>query len=193
MCRPRPATPWIVSRISGAPGALDLIRDVMLASASIPVAFPPHMFEVEADGDRYDEMHVDGGVTRQSFIFSFSVDDKMLAERLGAVGQTRVFVIRNARLKPQWEAIDRDVVAIAGRSTSSLIRTQGIGDLYSEYAGAATWGFDFNYAYITDDFDPGTAAEGFNPDFMGKLYQFGYDMARGGYPWRKVPPGMRPK
>ena len=49
---------------SGRPEALELFRKVMLASASIPVAFPPVFFEVELrpGGPRYDEMHVDGGV-----------------------------------------------------------------------------------------------------------------------------------
>jgi hypothetical protein len=186
---------WNIGQIaiSGAPEALDLIRDVMLASASIPVAFPPHIFQVDVDGTHYDEMHVDGGITRQSFIFSFGVDAKTLTERLGAVGQPRVYVIRNARLKPQWQAIDRSVIAISGRSTNSMIRTQGIGDLYSEYAGAAHWDFDFNFTSITSDFDPGDAKEGFNPEFMGKLYQFGYDLARNGNPWQKAPPGLTPQ
>lgn len=179
--------------ISGAPGALDLIRDVMLASASIPVAFPPQMLEVEVDGERYDEMHVDGGVSRQSFIFSFGVDDGTLVKQLGVVGQTRIYIIRNARLAPRWKTVDRRVIDISGRSMDSMIRTQGIGDLYREYAGATTWGFDFNFAYISSDFDPGTSPEGFNPEFMGKLYQHGYDLAREGYPWEKAPPGLRPQ
>ena len=56
---------WNIGRIasSGSPHALQLIRDVMLASASIPAAFPPVMFDVEANGKRYDELHVDGGAT----------------------------------------------------------------------------------------------------------------------------------
>ena len=49
----------------------------MLASASIPVVFPPVFFEVEAGGQLYDEMHVDGGVAAMVFfnggLFSSSV------------------------------------------------------------------------------------------------------------------------
>jgi hypothetical protein len=74
-------------------------------------------------------------------------------ERLGAVGQTRVYVIRNAKLLPKWKKIDRKVIDIAGRSTSSMIRTQGIGDLYREYLGSIVFGFDYNLAYIPDSFD----------------------------------------
>jgi len=186
---------WNIGEIamSGAPGALDLIRNVMLASASIPVAFPPQMIQVEADGELYDEMHVDGGVTRQSFLFSFHVDDEALTKRLGAVGQTRAFVIRNARLAPQWKTVDRSIVDISGRTVDSLIRTQGIGDLFREYSGAAAWGFDYNFAYISSDFDPGDAEDGFNVKYMSALYQFGYDLARNGYPWEKAPPGLLPR
>ena len=178
--------------ISGAPGAVDLMRDVMLASTSIPVAFPPAMMEVEADGKRYDEMHVDGGIARQSFLFSLSVDNKALAQRLGAVGQTKVYVIRNAILDPKWQTVDRSLAQISGRSIDSLIRSQGIGDLYREYAGAMAFGFDYNLAYIPGSFDV-ESKEPFDMNYMNALYQLGYDLASKGYPWQKQPPGNLPQ
>jgi predicted acylesterase/phospholipase RssA len=46
----------------GSPQALSLFRDVMAASASIPVVFPPMMIDAEANGKHFQEMHVDGGV-----------------------------------------------------------------------------------------------------------------------------------
>ena len=52
---------------SGQPDALQLFRKVMLASASIPIAFAPVFFDVEAGGRRYDEMHVDGAVAANVF------------------------------------------------------------------------------------------------------------------------------
>jgi hypothetical protein len=53
---------------SGDPGALDLFRNVLTASASIPGVFSPMLIEVEADGRRSAEMHVDGGVTTNVLI-----------------------------------------------------------------------------------------------------------------------------
>ena len=47
---------------SQAPGALQLFRKIMIASASIPGVVSPVLFDVEVDGQRYQEMHVDGGV-----------------------------------------------------------------------------------------------------------------------------------
>jgi len=54
--------------LSRHPQALTLFRQVVLASVSIPVAFPPVRIEVEAGGELRDELHVDGGTTRKVFI-----------------------------------------------------------------------------------------------------------------------------
>jgi len=32
--------------------------------------------------------------------------------------------------------------------------------------------------------------EEFDTEYMRALYDYGYQLARKGYPWRKVPPGM---
>jgi hypothetical protein len=60
---------WDMGRIamSGHPQALGLFRKVLLASASIPGAFPPVRIKVRAEGRTYEELHVDGGVTQQVF------------------------------------------------------------------------------------------------------------------------------
>ena len=54
---------WDITEIAASkhPNAVELIRKILLASASIPLAFPPVFFEVEAEGNKYHEMHVDGG------------------------------------------------------------------------------------------------------------------------------------
>ena len=47
----------------GGESSRRLFRDVLVASASIPGLFPPVMIPVEQNGVRYEEMHVDGGLT----------------------------------------------------------------------------------------------------------------------------------
>jgi predicted acylesterase/phospholipase RssA len=51
---------WNIGAIakSGHPRALDTIRRVLLASAAVPGAFPPMMFDVTLDGKPHQEMHV---------------------------------------------------------------------------------------------------------------------------------------
>jgi predicted acylesterase/phospholipase RssA len=57
---------WDMGAIASSkdPKRLDLFRTIMVASASIPMVFPPAMIDVDIDGQKYDEMHVDGGVFR---------------------------------------------------------------------------------------------------------------------------------
>lgn len=45
-----------------------LFRRILLASASIPAAFPPVFIKVETEGKTFEEMHVDGGTTDNAFL-----------------------------------------------------------------------------------------------------------------------------
>jgi len=172
---------WHVSAIAASdrPDRAEIIRKILLASASIPVAFPPVYFEVEAGGETYDEMHVDGGAANQVFAYPSLVDLDEELERIGVSTRGwRLFVIRNAHVIPQHEAVEPRVGSIAGRSISSMIRTQGIGDMYQIFLLARRDGLEFNLAYIAEDFDP---------VYMGRLFELGRSMAAGGYPWFKGP------
>jgi Patatin-like phospholipase len=62
---------WNIGAIaaSGHPRARDTIARILLASAAIPGAFPPTMFDVTLDGKPYQEMHVDGGAFAQAFLY----------------------------------------------------------------------------------------------------------------------------
>jgi hypothetical protein len=81
-------------------------------------------------------------------------------------------------------------LAMAARAIDTLILTQGIGDIYRMYADAQRDGTDFNVASIPGDFTaPSNSA--FDPVYMKKLYQKGYQMAQGGTEWQKVPPDFK--
>jgi hypothetical protein len=183
---------WDIGKIaaSARPGAIELIRHILLASASIPVAVPPVMIEVEAGGERYDEMHVDGGVTRQVFLYPLGVDWRRVEERLQLPGKPKVYVVRNSYLYPEREALDRKLLPIASRTISSLIRTQGIGDIYRLYIGARRDGLDFNLAYIPADFAD-SVPERSGLVYMQHLYDFAYSTAKAGYPWEPAPLSLR--
>ena len=83
-----------------------------------------------------------------------------------------------------------DSNAVAGISINSLIRTQGIGDMYRIYLDCRRDGLDYNLAYIRADFDV-KPKEDFDPVFMGELFDLAYRMAKNGYPWDKAPPGFQ--
>ena len=181
---------WNIGAIaaSDSPHKLDLIHDILRASAAIPVAFPPVAITVGNNGKTYDELHVDGGTGTQVFVYPAAVNWRDITKKLKVQGDPKVYVIRNSFLDPDYQGIVRNLIPIASRSIDSLIRTQGIGDLYQIYALCKRDGNDFNLAYIPSDFlDKPT--EAFDPVYMTKLLEHGYQLAIQGYPWQKSPPG----
>ena len=178
---------WNIGGIA-AGGDPDLVRALLLASASIPVAFPPVYIDVEAGGQPYDEMHVDGGAVAQVFVYPLSFDMDGELRKVGAsTDDMRMYVIRNARLEPIHKVVDPKLFPIIERSTMALLHSQGVGNLYQIYLGAQRDGIDFNLAYIPADFDL-TPDEPFDKNLMNALFDRGYEAARSGYPWQKKPP-----
>jgi len=182
---------WNIGAIAASehPQKISLIHELLRASAAIPVAFPPVIIPVEVEGKPYDEMHVDGGTGSQVFVYPAAIDWKMITKKLKVHGKPQVYVIRNSFLDPDYDGMTRSVFPIAVRTIDSLIRTQGVGDLYQIYALCKRDGNDFNLAYIPSDFTD-EPAEGFDPVYMKKLLDYGYRKAVTGYPWQKAPPGF---
>ncbi len=183
----RPMT-WDLTRIaaSASPRARALIVDVLLASASIPGIFPPVIIDVEAGGKAFGEMHVDGGVTAQVFVYPTGIDWSQLRKRFSVKGAPNLYIINNARAMLPWESTPRRIVPIMLRSVDSLIRTQGIGDLAQIYILAQRDGLSFNLAVIPTSFTA-QPAEKFDPVYMRKLFELGFDSAKGGYAWINGP------
>ena len=178
---------WNIGAIaaSGHPGALELFRKVLRASAAIPGAFPPVMIDVEVDGRKYQEMHVDGGAVAQLFLYPPSID-------LSAGGfqrQRTAYIIRNARLALDHEASERRTIVIAGRAILAMLAASGRNDLVRTYFVAQRDKVDYNIAYIGADFTIAKSAE-FNQAYMRALYEYGYRQAIDGQPWHKAPPGL---
>lgn len=184
------AVTWNMGTIaaSGAPGALDLFRKVMVASASIPGAVSPVMIDVEVDGMRFQEMHVDGGVITQ--VFTYPSSSLIEMERLTGKPYRRdihVYAIRNGKVSPEWTETLRRTLSIGSRAMGVLLQRQGVSDLQRIYRTAQHGGTDFNLAYIGADFVV-APHQAFDAAYMKQLFDYAYRLGAKGYPWRKVPP-----
>jgi len=184
---------WNIGEIakSDHPKALELFHSILIASAAIPGAFPPVMIDVTVDGQTYQEMHVDGGTIAQVFIYPPSINVEETAQKFGVQRERELYIIRNARLDPEWATVERYIFDIAGRAISTLIQNQGIGDLYQIFLTAERDNIDYNLAFIPSTFDA-VHKEEFDAEFMNKLFDVGFAMAKAGYPWEKFPPGYNP-
>jgi len=103
-----------------------------------------------------------------------------------------LYIIRNSQIKPEWENVKPRVAPIGTRAIFTLIKTQGIGDLYRLYAFARRDKMDYNLAAIPPDTAPTRGKQLFDKIYMNQLFDLGYDMASKGYPWLKHPPGFDP-
>ena len=183
---------WNMGKIAsiGTPEALDLFRKIMLASASIPGAFSPVMFDFEVAGQNFQEMHVDGGTITQVFLYPSALSQRAQDLKFKLQKQRNAYIIRNARLDPEWRETERGTLSIIQRAISSLIQTQGVGDLYRIYNTTRVDGVGFNLAYIGPDFKFPHKTE-FDTAYMQALFEYGYKQGLDGKEWQKYPPGYR--
>ena len=185
----RPVT-WNMGQIasSDSPDALTLFRKVMVASMSIPGAVSPVMIDVEVDGRPHQEMHVDGAVINQVFLYPA----RGLQEFRKAIGESyarklHAYVIRNGKLRPEWAGTKRRMGNIFARSIGTLLNVQGFSDLQSIHDIVTADGVDFSCAYIGNDFVFSHAVR-FDTEFLRRLYQYGYDQSVKGNAWKKSVP-----
>jgi len=189
-------TIWDMGAIAavGTPEAYKLFRRILLASASIPVMFPPVYLEVEQAGKKFDELHVDGGVVAEVITYEFVF--KPLAAKDEARGKDakprsgRMYIIRNSKTKPEWGVTEAGLKGITERALNTIIKYQGIGDLYRIYTLSKLDGWDFNLAVIPGDFKVERKEE-FDRNYMNQLFNLGFDLGKQGYLWMKYPPGLQ--
>jgi predicted acylesterase/phospholipase RssA len=178
---------WDMGRIAtiGSPQALDLFRDVLAASASIPVVFPPMLIDAEANGRRFQEMHVDGGVTAPVLTLpeAFLLRNGAFARGL----RMNIYVLVNDKVERDFQLVGNSTIDIAARASASVTKTQIRSVLYETYDFARRNNFGFNLTYVDKDV-PSPGSFGFDSNYMRSLYQYGFDRAKAGDFWAKAPP-----
>ncbi len=110
---------WDMGAIAthGGPAARKLFADVLVASSSVPVVFPPSLITVEDGGRRFREMHVDGQ-TESGF---FGVPQTLLLGPTLAPTpyHVRFYVIVNGSIEPAFAVTPRATIPILSRTASA--------------------------------------------------------------------------
>jgi hypothetical protein len=187
---------WDMGAIAASshPDAPKLFRQVLRASASVPVAFNPVYIKVKAGGQEYDEMHVDGGVQAEVIIYESALKLFRARKKFGSLIPDRprkLYIIRNAQVYPEFEIIKPHISKIGTRAIGSLTKYQGVGDLYRIYVLTQRDGIDYNLAFIPKDFHPKRTSE-FDTKYMKQEFDMAFNMARCDCKWSKYPPGFEP-
>jgi predicted acylesterase/phospholipase RssA len=179
---------WDIGAIAASerPDALALVHRIMLASAAIPVVFPPVLFPVEVDGKRYEELHVDGGTMAQVFggVFLLGPEDQTQP-----VVPERMFLMRNGRLEPMYAPPEMRLLSLADRSASTSSMVQGYNDVLRAFMTARKAGAEFYLTSIPASFTE-KEKEPFDRHYMRALFAVGYEFGRRNGPWLHAPPGL---
>lgn len=172
---------WDLGAIAtqGTPEALELFRSVLVASASIPGAFPPVLIQSDNAGLQFEEMHVDGGVTTPFLavpetLWSFR-------EPSGTLRAARFYVVINGRTNPGFEITRDTPQRVLGRSIDILLRASIITTLAGNRAFADTNDLFFRYAALPDDSE--ASALDFSVESMSAVYEIGRKGAIDGTAW----------
>ncbi len=178
------AVVWNMGAIaaSRSPYSLKLFRDVLTASASIPGVFAPTRIEVTAGGRTFSELHVDGGVITPVFTVpeSFILTGNFSR---GEGSPTRIFVVMNSRLGPEFEVTEAGILPLAGRSLSTLLKSQARLTILTTLEFTRNNRFDFNLTYIDDGFPRDMKAD-FSKAYMNAVYEYGFMKALSPRLWK---------
>ena len=172
--------------VHGGDAALKLFRNILLASGSVPGAFPPVLIEVEGNGKRFAEMHVDGGVGGQFFIAPPALLESTSGYKIPA---DALYLVVNSGLRPEFQVVERSTPTILAQTVSTAIKADLRALLDRAHVAAKNSGIGFNVATIPPSFNaPSRGA--FDQDYMKALFNFGYDQGKGAIPFAAEPPAF---
>ncbi len=178
---------WDIGKIAqvGTDEARTLIQDIVIASSAVPGAFPAQRIALPYKGSLVEELHVDGGVSRQVFLFPQQLKVRTSDEHV----KNNIYVIRNGHLKPEYEETEAKFSTVSYRAISILIRRQGIADIEHIYNFSHHNQLGFNLAYIDSDFVK-HGLDLASQEYLQAVYRYGYEKMMQQGLWSNSPPSL---
>jgi hypothetical protein len=163
---------WDMGAIAmhGGPAALQLFRQVLIASASIPGLFPPVMIPVETSGTILEEMHVDGSTTASLFIAPEIAS--VLPDQLGGLRGANIYVMANGQYGAPTITTPVRTTAIAKRGIQASLHSSTRGAVLATLALAMRNDMNLKVTAIPDDY-PFNGLLDLKPERMRALFAFG--------------------
>ncbi len=160
-------------------GQLELYRDVLLASASFPIVFPP----VEIDG----HLFVDGAARSNIVVSGLAGEERPKPPRYGP---GNIYLIDNGRIENPPKALRKALGDIAATTISVMMNTSMQFVLTRSYFAARFQGYNFNMVSIPHDVAIGKDPLAFDPKQMRAAFDAGRALAKQPEPWSTSPPNL---
>ena len=182
---------WDLGAIAknGGSAAIALIRDVLVASASVPGMFPPVIIRVAENGLNDDQAHVDGAATVPFFVPPALLQT---ARSVPATGRAAVFVIVDGSLSEGARTTRLTARAILSRSIRVGLDHLLLTTLELTAATAQLEGADLQYSSLPADY-PLPDIFDFSARTRRPLFHYAYQCAESGRLWTVLPPAADDK
>jgi predicted acylesterase/phospholipase RssA len=169
---------WNMSQIA-KDGNLALYRDVLLASASFPIVFPP----VEIDG----HLFVDGAARSNVVIAGLGGTERPPPPLYGS---GNLYLVDNGVLHSTPAALRRAIGPVAATTVSVMMDQSMLTAMTRSYFGAKVLGYNFKLAAIPGNVDVGHDPLAFDPKQMRAAFDAGRALGKQSDPWMTVPPNL---
>jgi predicted acylesterase/phospholipase RssA len=177
---------WDLGAIAknGGASARALIRDVLVASASVPGMFPPVIIRVAENGLNDDQAHVDGCATVPFFVPPALLQT---ARSVPGAGRAAVFVIVDGSLSGGAQTTRLTARAILSRSIRVGLDHLLLTNLQLTAATAQLEGADLHYSSLPPDY-PLPDVFDFSVRIRRPLFHYAYRCAESGRLWTELSP-----
>jgi predicted acylesterase/phospholipase RssA len=177
---------WDLGAIAeyGGAAARTLIRDVLVASASVPGLFPPVIIRVAKNGAADDQAHVDGAATVPFFVPAALLQTAGIDQ---GAGRASVFIIVDGSLSGGAQTTRLTARAILSRSIRVGLDHLLLTTLQLTAATAQLQGADLQYSSLPTDY-PLPDEFDFSARIRRPLFHYAYQCAESGRLWTVLPP-----
>jgi hypothetical protein len=186
-------TVWDMGAIASSNRAdkYEHFREIIYASTALPVYLPPAYMEVDVDGKKYYQMHVDGGIYTQVFmigllinwteVLHFKKDDNLNFN-------ATLYTVANRKYR------QRDIYKPIEQSTFDIIEAYVLTEMdllfdrsmYRLYQSCEQKNIHFKMATIPAKMpDVISVPTEFDPDKMLKLFNIGYSLGLEDIQWQR--------
>lgn len=182
---------WDLGAIACGPDGHVRVKKILLAAASIPGMLPAVPLCVEVDGQKYEELHVDGGGVAQTFVRFGEHHPRPDPAHPSApwLAGSNLYLIGGGKmyaevLEPELGLLARVTSTVSG-TLFALFRA----DVWRLYTLCRVSGMSFSLAVMPDDVPSSPNSMEFDPDLQLRLYTLAFDKISCGTAWRCTPPG----
>jgi hypothetical protein len=186
---------WDIGAIACEPdrkASRKLISTVLMASCSLPGVFPPQPIDVEVNGKKYTELHIDGGVIAPMFVPPAVFDAAAPDNRKPPQAQipAKLYVIQAAKSYPEGGPVESKILPVLGASAATVLMAQYRREVSNLYHMARVAGIDFRMTALSAEFPTPNNGLEFDRKEMNKLFDEGWRVGSGslGPSWWSSPP-----